>query len=165
MTKNLIQDAARRWNSSFDMLERFLCLKDAVSNVLSEEKWAAKLSVHMFRSDWGLIVKLVEILKVFKEATLLLSKSSTFISMVVIENKLYLKFFKKISFSRISFPFFKRLTLTKMMHKNTMKKDILRGLFSSRRCRQKTKKGYVLGSILNECSSLFKTTFLICREY
>lgn len=79
----LVQDVATRWNSTFDMLERFLKLKAAVSKVLDDPKWKEKVKVHMYKSDWELMSKVVTVLRAFKEATEMLSSSQASISQII----------------------------------------------------------------------------------
>ena len=83
VAKQLVQDVRTRWNSTFDMLKRFLELKTAIVKVLAEEEWADKLEVSFYNTDWELIAKCVNILNVFKEATLMLSSSDASISQVI----------------------------------------------------------------------------------
>ena len=79
--KQLAQDVRTRWNSTFDMMSRFLELK--VTAVLAKPKWVEKVEVHFFNQEWELMAKAVFLLKVFKEATLMLSGSQASISQVI----------------------------------------------------------------------------------
>lgn len=81
--KQLQQDVITRWNSTFDMLERFLELKVPLIEVMGREKWATKIEDNFYNADWELMNKVVLVLKGFKEATLMLSKSSASISQVI----------------------------------------------------------------------------------
>ena len=65
------------------MLSRFQELKEPIVEVLSDDHWADKLEVSFFNSDWELISKCVTVLKVFKEATVMLSSSDATISQVI----------------------------------------------------------------------------------
>ena len=82
VTKQLIQDVVTRWNSSFDMLNRFFELKEAVRTVLSDDKWRDKVDP-IFNQEWELVEKVVTVLKFFKDATLMLSSSEACISQVI----------------------------------------------------------------------------------
>ena len=83
VAKQLQQDVVTRWNSTYDMLARFLEIKAAVVNVLADQKWMDKVEVHFYPSDWELMAKIVSLLKGYKEATLMLSSSSASISQVI----------------------------------------------------------------------------------
>ena len=86
----LIQDVKTCWNSSYDMLERFLYLQEPVKKLLEDEEWKDKITVKagnnagrpvkFTNSDWKLIEKSVKVLGPFKEATLKLSSASACIS-------------------------------------------------------------------------------------
>ena len=78
----LVQDVATRWNSTFDMMNRFYKLKQAVTRVLNDPKWE-NVNVHMYNSDWELMDKVVKVLRVFKEATEMLSSSQASISQII----------------------------------------------------------------------------------
>lgn len=79
----LVQDVSTRWNSTYDMLERFYKVKAAVKTLLNDPKWGEKLNIHLYQSDWELMAKVVTVLKVFKEATQMLSSSQASISQVI----------------------------------------------------------------------------------
>jgi hypothetical protein len=83
VVKQLVQDVRTRWNSTYDMMSRFQELKQPIVEVLSDDHWADKLEVSFFNSDWELISKCVTVLKVFKEATVMLSSSDASISQVI----------------------------------------------------------------------------------
>lgn len=86
----LVQDVKTRWNSTLDMLERFLYLQEPVKKVLEDEEWKEKITVKTGGSagrhikfsgnDWKLMEKVVKVLGPFKEATLKLSAASSCIS-------------------------------------------------------------------------------------
>ena len=78
----LVQDVATRWNSTYDMLERFVKLRSAVSTVLDDPKWD-QVKVKLYNSEWELMGKVVKVLKVFKEATEMLSSSQACISQII----------------------------------------------------------------------------------
>ena len=83
VAKQLQQDVVTRWNSTYDMLARFVELKEALLTVMAKPKWEDKVEVHFYPSDWELMVKIVSLLKGFKEATLMLSSSAASISQVI----------------------------------------------------------------------------------
>ena len=86
----MVQDVKTGWNSSYDMLERFLYLQEPIKKVLEDEEWKDKItvktgsnagkSVKFTNSDWKLMEKAVKVLGTFKEATLKLSSASACIS-------------------------------------------------------------------------------------
>ena len=84
--KTLIQDVKTRWNSTNDMVERFVELKEPISEVLESEEWKGKISVKagvkvkFTSSDWRLLERLVQVLKPFKEATVKLSAKQACVS-------------------------------------------------------------------------------------
>ena len=78
----LVQDVATRWNSTFDMMDRFYQLKRAVTRILNDPKWE-QVNIHMYNSDWELMGKVVKVLRVFKEATEMLSSSQASISQII----------------------------------------------------------------------------------
>lgn len=62
----LIQDVVTRWNSTYDMVERFCSMKDAiVSTVALLESNLAMLTPH----EWKVLDKTREVLSIFKEVT------------------------------------------------------------------------------------------------
>ena len=79
----LVQDVATRWNSTFNMLERFLKLREGISKVLDDQKWEKKLKVNIYRADWDLMSKVVTVLRGFKEATEMLFSSQASISQII----------------------------------------------------------------------------------
>lgn len=81
--KYLVQDVVTRWNSAFLMLERFAELKEAVIDVLDDFTWKEKVNVRFYSADWDLMNKLVTVLKIFKEATEMLSSSEASISQII----------------------------------------------------------------------------------
>ena len=84
--KTLVQDVKTRWNSTHDMLERFVELKDAIIGVLEDESWRGKITVKsggkvkFTANDWKVMEKTVEVLKPFKDATVKLSSKSACVS-------------------------------------------------------------------------------------
>ena len=84
--KSLVQDVKTRWNSTNDMTERFVELKQPIIAILDEDEWKNKIrlksgSVVKFSpNDWRVMEKLVEVLKPFKDATVKLSAKSACIS-------------------------------------------------------------------------------------
>ena len=78
----LVQDVATRWNSTYFMMERFYDLRPAVTRVLNDPKWE-QVNVHIYNSDWELMGKVVKVLRVFKEATEMLSSSQASISQII----------------------------------------------------------------------------------
>ena len=78
--KHYIMDITTRWNSAYDMLERVSVLKHETNDLLGDPQWAQKLETKIYPSDWVAIEKTVATLKLFKEATLIFSKSTACIS-------------------------------------------------------------------------------------
>ena len=85
--KTLIQDVKTRWNSTCDMTERFLELKDAIIEVLESEDWKGKITVKstgakvkFSSNDWRIMERTVQVLKPFKEATVKLSSKQACLS-------------------------------------------------------------------------------------
>lgn len=77
--KKLIQDEPTRWDSTFQMIERLLEQKNAVSLCSSE----LNLSTTLTSCDWNTIGSIEPILKLFAEVTKTVSKSSCSISEVI----------------------------------------------------------------------------------
>ena len=71
-----IQDVVTRWNSTFMMLKRFVELQPVIRAILLDHDWQKKLDVRLTSADWTLMEKVVKVLEVFYEATLMLSSSS-----------------------------------------------------------------------------------------
>ena len=89
-TKALVQDVKTRWNSSFDMLERFVELQEAIKKVLEDEEWKDKINVKstgrpvkFSSNDWKIMERVVKVLRPFKEATLKLSAAAACISRAI----------------------------------------------------------------------------------
>jgi hypothetical protein len=89
----LVQDVKTRWNSTFDMLERFHLLQEPIKKVLEDEEWKEKISVKTVTgggkyvkftsNDFKLMEKIVKVLGPFKEATVKLSYASACISQAI----------------------------------------------------------------------------------
>ena len=84
--KTLVQDVKTRWNSTHDMLERFVEVKDAVIAILADDEWKGKITVKtggmvkFSANDWKVMERLVDVLKPFQEATVNLSSKSACVS-------------------------------------------------------------------------------------
>ena len=87
--KSLVQDVRTRWNSTHDMMERFVELKDPITAVLADDEWKGKITlksggaVKFSVNDWRVMDRLVEVLKPFKDATVKLSSESACISEII----------------------------------------------------------------------------------
>ena len=66
----------------FDMMLRFTELKEPLNNVLHTDKWSTKVD-QIYNSEWELIERVVTVLKVYKEATLMFSKTDASISQII----------------------------------------------------------------------------------
>ena len=75
----LIQDVPTRWNYSLDMLERMLILKPAILQYDSE--WP--LSSVPTSAQWKLSVKVIDVLGIFKSATLKISQQNSLLSEIL----------------------------------------------------------------------------------
>jgi hypothetical protein len=92
-TKALVQDVKTRWNSTFDMLERFVVLQDAIKKILEDEEWKDKIivksgtgggkPVKFSSNDWKVMERTVKVLGPFKEATVKLSAAAACISRAI----------------------------------------------------------------------------------
>lgn len=82
----LKQECATRWNSRYDMLQRLVTVKDAVSSVVASVKSVSGLSAN----EWEIAEEYVKVFKPFKVLTAVMSSASyPTISMVIPElNKL-----------------------------------------------------------------------------
>jgi hypothetical protein len=82
----LKQECMTRWNSKYEMLERLVTVKDAVSSVLASVKTVKGLSAN----EWEVAEQYVKVFKPFKTLTAIMSSAKTpTISMVIPElNKL-----------------------------------------------------------------------------
>ena len=91
--KALVQDVKTRWNSTYDMLERFVTLQEAIKKVLEDDEWKDKILVKsgnnagrvvkFSNNDWKVMERIVKVLGPFKEATLKLSAASACISQAI----------------------------------------------------------------------------------
>jgi hypothetical protein len=72
-----IIDVCTRWNSTYDMLVRAFEQRDIVSDVLYANKDDKLIKLRLKDSDWDCINRLIKVLRPFKEATLLCSKSAS----------------------------------------------------------------------------------------
>ena len=78
--KVLIQDVCTRWNSTFDMAERFLELKPAIiSSIACVEADLDPLT----KENWTYLQKTKDVLQIFKESTELLSTKKASISQAI----------------------------------------------------------------------------------
>lgn len=85
----VIQDVVTRWNSTYEMFERVLYLKDPLLSALVDSNYDVYLSI----SDWQMISDICDILKRFKEITIEISNEKTVtISKVVVFSKSLLKY-------------------------------------------------------------------------
>ena len=64
------------------MMLSFIELKDPLKNVLNTDKWTGKVG-KISNSEWELMEKVVAVLKVYKEATLMFSKADASISQII----------------------------------------------------------------------------------
>ena len=69
----LISDVETRWNSQFDMLERLIKVRSAINAVLCEPD----MPHHISSCEWSRITDYRDCLKVFKEATDLMTQANT----------------------------------------------------------------------------------------
>lgn len=91
----LIQDIVTRWNSTYDMFERFIELKEAIISTLS---LLNSQIPQLTSDDWDVLVKACEILRVFKEvSTEMSSEKSVTISKVILLRYAMLRHVSKIS--------------------------------------------------------------------
>jgi len=80
-TLMLIQDIITRWNSTFDMFQRFFHLKTPIISALSSSNCDIELTLN----DWNTLTQSCDILEHFKEVTIdLSSKKSLSISKVIL---------------------------------------------------------------------------------
>ena len=76
----LIQDVVTRWNSTFDMAERFLELKPAIiSSIAAVDTDLTQLT----KENWNYLQKTKDVLQIFKEATVMLSSKNASISQAI----------------------------------------------------------------------------------
>ena len=88
--KALVQDVKTRWNSTYDMLDRFVALQEPIKKVLEMGEWKDKIMVRsgnhagkpvkFNNNDWKVMERVVKLLGPFKEATIKLSAASACIS-------------------------------------------------------------------------------------
>lgn len=74
-SKKLVIDVCTRWNSTYDMLSRYIELHPSVYTALNELKMKDLLKV-MNNIDIDVLEKIVAILKPFKEVTVIMSSES-----------------------------------------------------------------------------------------
>jgi hypothetical protein len=67
----LKQECATRWNSRYDMLERLISIKDAVSSVVATVKKVSFLSAN----EWEIAEEYVKVFKPFKVLTAVMSSA------------------------------------------------------------------------------------------
>lgn len=65
-----------RWNSTYDMLERALKMKEVISDTVYGSKNDALIAKKLDQTDWKCIRNLLDVLTPFKHATEIVSKSS-----------------------------------------------------------------------------------------
>ena len=75
----LIQDVPTRWGSKEEMMNRLIEQKSGILEYESENTLEASLTA----SQWRLMGKVVRVLKVFKDATLLISSANSLLSEVL----------------------------------------------------------------------------------
>ena len=78
----LVPDVVTRWNSTLDMLVRFIELEDVIKDVLFVDGWNERVmdSSSISSADWKLMKNVISVLKPFKSATLKLSSVSACVS-------------------------------------------------------------------------------------
>lgn len=76
----LIKEEPTRWDSCFDMLERLVEQQEAVQNI---SRKIPGLHTHLTPADWTLAEEVIELLHMFKEATLSLSSDNCMTSDVI----------------------------------------------------------------------------------
>ena len=83
--KMFVQDVKTRWNSTYDMIVRFLDISDVVKAVLYDEGWADKIlnGAKFFERDWRLLKNVCKVLEPFKSATVQLSSQAACISLYI----------------------------------------------------------------------------------
>jgi len=92
--KVLIQDVPTRWDSTFNMGDRFVELKPAIiASMATLDTDLAQLS----SENWNYLKKAVEVLRVFKEATVMLSSSNASISQAIFVVTVILAKLKKVT--------------------------------------------------------------------
>jgi len=83
------QDCVTRWNSTYEMIDRAVELEEFIKTALDDDHWKKKIKyknngieaqVKFSSHDWKLIKTVREVLKPFKESTLVLSKADACIS-------------------------------------------------------------------------------------
>ena len=76
--KTFIMDFQVRWNTTFDMLDRFLIFKKVIDEItnnpgvisgLDEKKKKDLRNLDFYSDDWRIVQTLIRILKPFKRAT------------------------------------------------------------------------------------------------
>lgn len=70
----LKQDCVTRWNSTFDMLRRIICIKDAVISTLA----VLQNNIDVLTpAEWDIVHKAILILQIFNEVTIEVSSEKT----------------------------------------------------------------------------------------
>lgn len=88
-TLRVIQDVVTRWNSTYEMFQRILFLKNPVVSALVDSNY----DVYLSTADWLLISNVCDVLKRFKEITVEISIEKTIIiSKVVVFSKALLNY-------------------------------------------------------------------------
>ncbi|XP_029341451.1 zinc finger BED domain-containing protein 1-like [Acyrthosiphon pisum] len=93
-TLMLIQDVITRWNSTFDIFQRFVHLKTPIISALSNSNRDVELTL----SDWNTLTQSCDILERFKEITIdLSSEKSVSISKVILYSQALITYSTQLS--------------------------------------------------------------------